>query len=80
MAVGGSVPSGCQTLSPSGSFLPNDKCAIVEIFTSKISATPEYSFLIGTFFLDSGTKLGVTGILAITMSKKNPSSTVFGVL
>jgi len=36
--------------------------------------------LIGTFSLNSGTKLGVTGILAISMGKKNPYSTVFGVL
>ena len=67
--MAGSVASGCKTLYPSGDFFAIDKCAIIEVFNSPVETEPPKSYIVGTFPLYTLGYLGVTGVLAISISK-----------
>jgi hypothetical protein len=78
-AVGGSVPSGCNTLKPS-TYL-NDECAIVEVFSGSTDTTPEHSILLGLFPHSSGANLGIVGVLALSIAKQSSGDKyLFGAL
>ena len=75
------MPSGCKTLMPSQEFL-NDQCAIIEIFASKTAEQPSVSVLMGLFPHESGAKLAITGIKALSFKKlvNTYPNSVFGVV
>ena len=67
---------------PSQSFL-DDKCAIIEIFSSKTAETPSRSVVLGLYPHESGAKLQITGIKAMSFKKilsTTETREVFGVV
>ncbi len=57
-----------------------DKCAVVEYFGSLWQSSPSQSIILATFPHHSGAKLGITGVLTLSMSKSAGTHSVFGLL